>query len=202
MAWLGLEHSRWAYGVDFALYLAAAAALTTVLVMDGAAAPVWRSGLWVAAGLLSWTWLEYALHRFVLHGLQPFRSWHVQHHARPTALIYSPTLLSAALIGGLVYVPAWLVGGTPVATALSLGVVLGNLGYSSIHHTTHHALCHPLVLGNWLLARKRWHALHHRTGQPPGHFGVTTGFWDHLLGTAGPQRPPQRDRPGNQAGHR
>jgi hypothetical protein len=72
----------------------------------------------------------------MLHAVQPFRRWHARHHQRPTALIYSATLFSAALIGGLVYTLAWALGGTPVASALSLGVVLGNLVYSTVHHTT------------------------------------------------------------------
>jgi sterol desaturase/sphingolipid hydroxylase (fatty acid hydroxylase superfamily) len=189
MALLGLEHSRMAYGVDFALYAGTAAVLATVMVLSvEEPTTAWRSALWVAAGLLTWTWFEYAIHRFVLHGLMPFRGWHGQHHQRPTALIYSPTLLSAALIGGLVYWPSWALGGTAVASALSLGVVLGNLFYSTVHHTTHHGRVH----GSWLLGRKRWHALHHRTSLPADqhatHFGVTTGLWDYLLGTAAPQR--------------
>jgi hypothetical protein len=52
-------------------------------------------------GLVAWTLLEYALHRFVLHGLQPFRTWHAEHHRRPRALIGTPTILSATLIAAL-----------------------------------------------------------------------------------------------------
>ena len=49
------------------------------------------------AGAATWTFLEYVLHRFVLHGVAPFSDWHRQHHLRPLALICSPTVLSAAL---------------------------------------------------------------------------------------------------------
>ncbi|GAB1426064.1 hypothetical protein MASR2M16_32980 [Thauera terpenica] len=32
------------------------------------------------AGLVGWTLIEYLLHRFMLHRVEPFRAWHVEHH--------------------------------------------------------------------------------------------------------------------------
>jgi sterol desaturase/sphingolipid hydroxylase (fatty acid hydroxylase superfamily) len=191
MALLSLEHSPIAYGFDFALYGVAAAGLTVGALWNSDAGGGLSGVVWLAVGLFTWTWLEYSIHRFVLHGLQPFLGWHAQHHQRPTALIYSPTLLSAALIGCGVFLPAWQWGGPRVACALTLGVVLGNLGYSVTHHATHHWRARSA----WGQARKRWHAAHHQSGlqmgspmsgqtaRPAVCFGVTTGFWDHLLGT-------------------
>jgi sterol desaturase/sphingolipid hydroxylase (fatty acid hydroxylase superfamily) len=189
MALLSLEHSRVAYGFDFALYGAAAASLAAALVWSSSPGQAASGGAWLCAGLLVWTWLEYSIHRFILHGVQPFRGWHAQHHQRPTALIYSPTLISAALIGCGVFLPAWQWGGVRVACAVTLGIVLGNLGYSITHHAAHHWRARSA----WGRARKRWHAAHHQSGsQLRGQtlpqavcFGVTTGFWDHLLQTRG-----------------
>ena len=132
-------------------------------------------------GLAGWTVIEYLLHRFVLHGLQPFSRWHAEHHSRPTALICSPTSLSASLITVLVFLPALALAGLWPACALTFGVLTGYLAYAVTHHATHHWRSEAA----WLLRRKRWHALHHRASRPPGHYGVTSGFWDHVFGSAG-----------------
>ena len=132
------------------------------------------------AGLVSWTAIEYALHRFVLHGMQPFARWHAEHHQRPRALICSPTIVSASLIVTLVFLPALLLGGLWRACALTLGVLAGYLAYAITHHATHHWRADNA----WMKDRKRWHALHHRQADHPGHYGVTSAFWDHVFGSA------------------
>ncbi|MET0518416.1 MAG: sterol desaturase family protein [Burkholderiaceae bacterium] len=143
------------------------------------------SGL-VLLGLLAWSWLEYALHRFVLHGLPPFAAWHQLHHQRPRALICAPTLFSGGLIGLLVFAPALLLSGLWQACALTLGVLLGYLAYSWIHHLAHHGH----VDARWLRRRQHWHALHHRraAAEQRACYGVSTAFWDHVFGTL-PRRP-------------
>ena len=51
--------------------LVAAMALTVLFFCPLSLAPVlWA---WVAGGVFAWTLVEYLLHRFVLHGLAPFR---------------------------------------------------------------------------------------------------------------------------------
>lgn len=174
-----LELSQAAYRVDFALYFAAVALLAAFVVLDATAALQWRGFVLVPAGLAGWSLIEYLLHRFVLHGVQPFRGWHEAHHARPHALICTPTLLSASLILVLVFLPAWVWGGAWQAGALTLGVVAGYLAYAVIHHAMHHWRC-----GNgWLGERKRWHALHHRTTLGRC-YGVSSGVWDRVFATA------------------
>ena len=179
-----LEHSRMAYRADFALYGIAVVSLAGFLLWGGPVAHRLEIGLWVMAGLAGWSLVEYALHRFVLHGLQPFQRWHAEHHDRPTALICSPTVLSAALICALVFLPALLLGGLWRACAMTLGVVAGYLAYAITHHATHHWRTDS----TWLRDRKRWHALHHHQ-RWPGCYGVTSGVWDHVFGTA--QRGPR-----------
>ena len=108
-------------------------------------------------GSLGWTLIEYFIHRFILHGLPPFKVWHAEHHRRPTALICAPTFVSAGLIILFIFVPAWLIIGKWPATALTFGVLVGYLFYTAVHHATHHWR----VNGDWFKQRKRWHALHH-----------------------------------------
>ena len=179
MALISIEHSKVAYAADVALYTAAVAAGSIALLTLGPAAQWGPLSACVAGGLLGWTVLEYGLHRFVLHGLAPFSRWHLEHHQRPTALICAPTLLSASLIGGLVYLPALLASDGWHALAFTLGVLIGYLTYTVTHHATHHWRAR----GPWLKERKRWHALHHRSGRPAACYGVTTDVWDRVFGS-------------------
>lgn len=191
MGLLSLEQDATLVWADIAFYslmvlLLAAAALHTL--PPGHA---WQALACVAAGLAGWTLAEYALHRFVLHGLQPFKRWHALHHAQPQAFIATPTLLTSGLFGLLVVLPAWWLFALWSASALVLGVGLGYLGYILTHHAVHHA--HGA--SPWLRRHKRWHALHHRQGAM-ACYGVSLPLWDHLLGSA---RPRTRGRTGGPA---
>lgn len=177
MAVLALEHSKAMYGIDFALYSAAAMGLTGWLVAGGPEGQGSALTGLAVVGLACWTFIEYVLHRFVLHGLEPFRSWHAEHHDRPTALICTPTIFSGGLIGMLVFLPVLLVHDIWAAAAITLGVLVGYLLYSVTHHATHHWQADNA----WLKKRKRWHALHHHVGE--AYFGVSSGFWDRVLGS-------------------
>ena len=68
----------------------------------------WR---WVALGMVCWTAIEYLPHRFVLHGIAPFKRWHEEHHQRPTALIRAPAILRGSVILLLVFFPTLSLGG-------------------------------------------------------------------------------------------
>lgn len=175
-----LEHSKAAYHADFALYGTAIVALSAFLVVVGPSGFRIELACFVFVGLASWTAIEYLLHRFVLHGLQPFRRWHAEHHQRPSALICAPTILSATLIASLILLPAWVLSGPWRACALTLGVLTGYLIYAITHHATHHWRAD----GVWLQQRKQWHALHHYHSGQRACFGVTSAFWDHVFGSA------------------
>ena len=81
-----IEHGKAAYWADFGIYGTAVAVLAIAL---SAFAPreQWLTlAALVVLGAVAWTLMEYALHRFVLHGLEPFLSWHAGHHERPRLL--------------------------------------------------------------------------------------------------------------------
>ncbi len=180
-----LEHSKSAYRADFVLYGAAVLFLAAYVLLEGPRAQWPQIGAFVLAGLAGWSLIEYLLHRFVLHGMQPFQGWHAEHHQRPTALICAPTILSATLIVVLVFLPALLMANLWRACALTLGVLAGYLAYAITHHATHHWRADNA----WLRQRKRWHALHHHA-RGPLCFGVTSRLWDHVFGSAPqPLRP-------------
>jgi sterol desaturase/sphingolipid hydroxylase (fatty acid hydroxylase superfamily) len=176
---LALEHSKTAYRADFALYGLAIVAMAASLLVDAPRGQ--RIGLAATSvgGWAAWSLIEYVFHRFLLHGMSPFREWHAEHHARPTARIASPTVFSAFLILVLVVLPAWAVAGAWPACALTLGVTSGYFAYAVTHHATHHWRARS----DWLRRRKLWHATHHHDLEHPRCFGVTTAFWDRVFGT-------------------
>ena len=173
-----LEHSKAEYWSDFVLYAVVIAVMACVVcILCPPLQQVATIGR-VAAGLATWSLVEYVMHRFVLHGIEPFKTWHSKHHDRPTALISAPTALSATLIAALVFAPATALS-TPVqALALTLGVTIGYFLYAFCHHATHHWRAR----GSWLKERKRWHALHHRHSRG-GCYGVTSRIWDRVFRT-------------------
>lgn len=194
MGLFSLEHSKAAYRADFAVYGIGMAVLAAYLLLGGQRERWLASVVCVAVGLVAWTAIEYAVHRFVMHGLQPFRRWHAEHHERPSALICTPTIVSATLIGMLVFLPALLLGQPYLACALTLGVLAGYMAYGITHHAVHHWRAD----NRWLRQHKRWHAIHHRQAERPGCYGVTSAFWDTVLASGRPptvQRGTRKTRP-------
>lgn len=192
MRWLTIEHSPGAYRADFCLYGIVSLALAAALLSRP---PELRLLGCAAAGLLGWTLLEYLLHRFVLHGLPPFKRWHAEHHRRPAALIAAPTLLTAAIFLTLLLPAIWLLGVWPAA-ALSFGLLNGYLAYGLAHHAIHRSpVGRATRFGQrWLQRRRLWHGLHHRRMSAPlpggiaavtqqGYYGVSSGFWDWAFRT-------------------
>jgi sterol desaturase/sphingolipid hydroxylase (fatty acid hydroxylase superfamily) len=184
MSLLTLEHSKVAYRLDLAVFGAASAGLGALLFLAGPPARLIQSIACAALGLASWSFIEYGLHRFVLHGMRPFSIWHAKHHQRPAARIYSPTVVSVTLIAALIYLPACIAWGRWPACALTFGVVAGDFGYAITHHAVHHWGAER----GWLRRRKRWHGLHHARlsalAGRPGYYGVTSSFWDYVFRTA------------------
>lgn len=181
MSLFGLEHSLSAYRADFMLHGATIVSMGVVVAVAAPADERLHIVALTVLGMFSGPLIEYWLHRSVLHGIKPFSTWHAEHHRRPTALIYTPTLGSLALIAALVFMPIWLIGGVWPACAFTLGFLVSYLAYSITHHAVHHWRCNVA----WLHQRKLWHARHHaaRHQQAPGQFGVTTAFWDRVFGT-------------------
>jgi sterol desaturase/sphingolipid hydroxylase (fatty acid hydroxylase superfamily) len=182
-----IEQSKAVYRADFAFYGAAILVLA-VLLATGAPHAHWQKyACLAAAGVIGWSALEYVVHRFVLHGIQPFQGWHAEHHARPTALICAPTILTASLLGALLFLPVWSMMDLWSACALTLGALIGYLSYAITHHATHHWRAQS----TWLRRRRRWHLIHHHQQQQPCCYGVTSGLWDEAFGSTRPAREPR-----------
>lgn len=176
MRLLSIEHSKTEYWSGLGIHGLSVLVLGLML-FQAPARQAWSVALFAAIGALSWSLIEYLLHRFVLHEMPLFKDWHAAHHARPQALICTPTLVSTVLIGALVFLPAMWLLQTWLAIALTFGVLLGYLAYAITHHGIHHWR----GSNEWLKRRKHWHALHHRQDGPHACYGVTSNVWDHVF---------------------
>lgn len=171
--------STWGYRADFFVYPALIVACATVTLWHAPQRAVEASIAAGGVGLITWTALEYALHRWLLHRVPPFSRLHALHHAHPAVMIGTPTWLSAPL-----FLALWaaLAAESPhaVAGGLSAGLMLGYLAYTALHDALHHRQARP---GSWLHRAKLRHARHHRAGART-NFGVSTGLWDRIGRTA------------------
>jgi sterol desaturase/sphingolipid hydroxylase (fatty acid hydroxylase superfamily) len=141
----------------------------------------WHSRWWfaVACGALLWTLAEYLVHRFVYHKVPVLRDLHGMHHARPSDFIGAPIWVSVVIFSSIFFVLARL-WDVEIACGATSGLIVGYLSYLLVHDAVH----------RWQLAEKSWlrghrlrHLRHHRYPEP-GNFGVTTGLWDLVFGTA------------------
>lgn len=162
--------SRCEYFADFFITPPITLALAIVSIRNSFSA--WWL-LLVAAGMLTWTLYEYALHRWVLHHAWFFRDMHDLHHARQKDYIAVHPALTVAT-----YAAFWLVFGVR-ASAFMVGFSAGYVIYATLHTALHYA---RIDTASWLYAAKRRHALHHRVDDV--NFGVSTSLWDRLFGTA------------------
>jgi sterol desaturase/sphingolipid hydroxylase (fatty acid hydroxylase superfamily) len=189
--------SKWSYVADFVVYpllLVAAAGLSL------RHASMWQAEQWfalAAVGVVAWTAIEYALHRWLLHHVPPFKRLHAAHHARPAALIGTPTWVSAPLFLGAwaLFAHEW---PRPLGGGFAAGLMFGYLAYAIVHDAVHHRRAAP---GTWLHGAKLRHARHHRVGAA-GDFGVSTDLWDRLFGSASAPHHPASTRPGSDERHR
>lgn len=130
-------------------------------------------------GLAAWTLAEYLLHRFILHRLEPFRSWHLEHHLHPEVPMRTPLFFSLMLVLGLVGAPLLLWVSQGQAIAFSGGLILGHLAQELVHYQLHRA---EYRRKGWLCERWRYHDFHHH-GHEGQAFGTLSSVWDSLFGT-------------------
>ncbi len=139
------------------------------------------------AGLLTWTLIEYCLHRFLFH--YPARSqvgqylvflFHGVHHETPndkTRLVMPP--VGAVIIMLLLWLLFDLFIPAPWIEPFCAFFIIGYLCYDYIHYACHHfPMRHPL-----LRYLKRYHMLHHYSGAN-ARYGVSSPLWDLVFRTS------------------
>jgi sterol desaturase/sphingolipid hydroxylase (fatty acid hydroxylase superfamily) len=146
---------------------------------------MWEWSLHFAVGLLLWTFIEYAMHRFVFHApklmaLLGGGPVHYRHHQSPAEVEFIATPLSFSLpVAAFVWVLLRLTLGTWEKTAAAMaGVILGYLVYEAVH-----LRIHTFSGGGAALRRLRRHHYRHHFSDPEVCFGVSTPIWDAVLQT-------------------
>ena len=149
-----------------------------------AAALIWNlhSGaiVWAVcllSGLALWTPIEYVVHRYALHRLAP----HYQHHEEPTvvAFIFAPLWLSGSSAVILWGILALATGSWQRGALVEAGTDPGYLSYEAVHVRIHSA-----AAGGPILRALRKHHFYHHFADDTRCFGVTSGIWDRIFGTA------------------
>jgi len=141
-------------------------------------------------GFVSWSLIEYGLHRFVFHydarsrvGQKLLYHAHIAHHENPKGNTrHFASLLLSTPVAAAYWLIAWAVTGSwTVASYLSIGMASGYLCYQWLHYQCHHRKSRVRLL-RYL---RKYHLLHHyRT--PELRFGVTSPLFDLVFGTFRP----------------
>lgn len=134
----------------------------------------------VVLGVLTWTFVEYVLHRWAGHVYRhnPFGVEHQRHHLEGD--YFAPAWKKAAfavVVVALLGIPAHTVA-PAVGLMYVCSFVATWLTYEWLHWRAHRvAGWEPY--GRWL---RRHHFAHHFHGNTTNH-GVTSPLWDHVFGT-------------------
>ncbi|XP_071092208.1 fatty acid 2-hydroxylase-like [Haliotis cracherodii] len=139
-------------------------------------------------GALSWTLLEYVIHRWVFH-LKPPTQYpiilqlhfllHGQHHKAPMEkgrLVFP--LVPANILAVIMYSLVRLVCPRLMTLSVISGTVLGYMMYDLIHYYLHHGSPSLTYFKNL----KRYHVKHHFEQQHKG-FGISSKLWDYPFNT-------------------
>jgi sterol desaturase/sphingolipid hydroxylase (fatty acid hydroxylase superfamily) len=124
-------------------------------------------------GVLTWTLLEYAMHRWLGHKFKrnPFGVEHVRHHVEGNyfAPSWKKVIFAALIATGL---------GLTVGLAFAAGLIGTYAAYEVLHRLEHtHAGIGPY--GRWA----RRHHFHHHFVDGRKNHGVTSPIWDFVFGT-------------------
>ena len=144
------------------------------------------------AGLIVWTFTEYAVHRYLFHfpaksafGQRLVYLFHGIHHDQPddaSRLVMPP--VPAILLMGLFYGLFTVTVPARYFEAFMAFFIVGYLCYDYIHYATHHFPMKSKV-GRYL---RKYHLRHHHAKEE-SKYGVSNPLWDYLLNTVtGPKK--------------
>lgn len=173
---VGMSRSRTNYWLEFVLDTALGLVFLAAGLRHHSAPPL-DSALLILSGLFLFSFIEYCLHRWLLHGSQQlFAQGHARHHHNPLGYDSVPFFLPAlglfALIGaGELLMPAG------DALLMAGGIAFGYVTYGLSHFVIHHGRFRHALIRDWAAH----HHVHHF--HPDRNFGVTSPLWDVLLGT-------------------
>jgi sterol desaturase/sphingolipid hydroxylase (fatty acid hydroxylase superfamily) len=152
--------------------------------------------LWFVAGLVLWTPLEYAAHRYVLHGTFPpsrnplkqilhrmFDETHIEHHRKPWAAKH----LSGSFKTTLPIVLVWSMLALLAPWYTVLLLVAGIVQAFIIEEWVHYAVHFEDFTGRYWEYIRRHHMYHHSKIGSEVAYGLTNGVWDVVWDTRIPE---------------
>ncbi len=135
------------------------------------------------SGALTWSLLEYLIHRFLGHEPKlrpnPFATEHVRHHSEGD--YFAPAwkkLLAAAVFTAVLFVPVTGLLGLPLGLAYLAGL-MGFYATYEVLHRREHTHAGVGAYGRWA---RRHHFSHHYSDARFNH-GVTSPLWDLVFRT-------------------
>jgi sterol desaturase/sphingolipid hydroxylase (fatty acid hydroxylase superfamily) len=158
------------YAAGLLIWSATATTLTT-----------WTTVAMFFLGLVAWTWMEYALHRFIFHTAQGSKfqyTIHGVHHEFPKDKnrLAMPPVVSVSIATGLLFI--FKLALAEYSFACLAGFVTGYAMYLCVHYMIH--AFHPPK--NFLKTLWTNHSMHHyKDGKQL--FGVSSPLWDYVFGT-------------------
>jgi sterol desaturase/sphingolipid hydroxylase (fatty acid hydroxylase superfamily) len=145
-----------------------------------------------AAGVASWTLIEYLVHRFVLHGRFPdgpgawrhflhthFDHLHWEHHERPWDGDHISGTIRDTFRFVLPMLALSFLAPPFTATLFVAGIIQSYVVEEWVHHSVHF---YDLE-GRYFLYIRRHHLFHHSPKGEDVGFGLTSGIWDVVFGT-------------------
>ena len=137
----------------------------------------YTSALFVAGWFL-WTFTEYILHRFYMHGHGKAGNYHNYHHTHPTEIKVTPVqralLLIIVAVIGIVAIRVH-----PYLMIFD-GFIFGFAAYCCMHWVLHQSWSRKLFP-----RLHRFHIYHH-CKFPDSCYGVTVSWWDLIFRTVPP----------------
>ena len=161
--------------IDLMLYLSFAQKKLSVLTVF----------IFFVVGVLTWTLLEYVIHRYVFHYAPKTRLgkllhfiMHGVHHDYPNdaTRLVMPPIISVPL--AIIFYVVFIFTLGRFAPAALAGFGFGYVCYDSIHYATHH-FAMKRGIWRWL---KQYHLRHHYQDDHAG-YGVSSPLWDYVFKT-------------------
>lgn len=131
----------------------------------------------------SWTFQEYAAHRYLMHGaVKSIRTAHFNHHKSPSDAnkIFIPILLTLLFASGNA-APVYFLFGKWAALVNFASYVFCYCSFEYVHWN-----CHSVAKDRLMAAPRLFHLLHHAKRSDEDvqqNYGFTSMTWDIIFGT-------------------
>ena len=156
----------------------------------------WTALVFFGLGIAAWTYLEYLVHRYILHGRFPdgpspwkhalhkyFDHLHIEHHQRPWDGNHVSGTIRDTLPFAIVLAAACFLFPFHTAPVFLAGLLQAYIAEEWVHHSVH--FCQ--FKGRYFQYIKRHHLYHHSPKGLVVGYGLSSGIWDVVWQTRIPE---------------